>query len=322
MKKFMYKSIAGLIIAILFTGALAGCSASKSQSGGAPDNPGTSSASPSPAAAKAEKKIIKVGSKGFAENQIVAKLVQFALEDGGYSVEFVDNLDGDVLQTAVETGAIDLYPEYTNTGIVSILKLDPVFDTEEAYKTVKEKYKEKFNIKWLEPTNINDTYCLVLNRKTADQYGIKTISDLQKQAGNIRAAQASSWEDRPDHLPALRAKYGEFNFKESKIYSAGLKYEVLLNNEGDLTLGYTTDPQLENKNLVALVDDKQVWPPYYLVPIVKQEALDKYPDIEEIINNISKKLDTEAIIQLSASVTLEHDEFEDVAKAFYDKTYK
>lgn len=262
-------------------------------------------------------KTITVGSKGFPENQIVAKVIQLALEDKGYTVKFVDNLDGEVLQKAIETGTIDLYPEYTNTGIVSILKLPPIFDTNEAYKAVAEKYKEKYNIKWLEPSNINDTYCLVLSKKASEKYGIKTISELQAKAGEIRAAQASSWEDRPDHLPALEAKYGKFNFKDKKIYDGGLKYQVLLNDQGDLTLGYTTDPQLENENLVTLQDDKQVWPPYYLVPIVKQQTLDKYPEVEAIINGVTKYLDTGTAIKLSAEVAIRHQEYADVATQYY-----
>lgn len=266
---------------------------------------------------KDSKKIITIGSKGFPENQIVAKFIQFALEDKGYTVKFIDNLNGDVLQKSIETGKIDLYPEYTNTGIVSILKLPPIFDTTEAYKTVKEKYKEKYNIKWLEPSNINDSYCLVLSKKSSEKYGITTISELQAKAGNIRTAQASSWEDRPDHLPALEAKYGKFNFKDKKIYDDGIKYQVMLNDQADLTLGYTTDPQLENKNLVTLKDDKQVWPPYYLVPIVKQQTLDKYPEVENIINNVTKQLNTDTIIKLSADVAIRHQEYEDVASKYY-----
>ncbi|MDR2747255.1 MAG: hypothetical protein LBB77_07390 [Treponema sp.] len=265
---------------------------------------------------KQEEKKVAVGSKGFAENQIVSKLFQLALEDKGFKVEFIDNLDGEVLQQAIETGKINLYPEYTNTGIVSILKLAPIFDTGEAYRTVKAQYKERFNIVWLEPSSINNTYCLVLARETADRLGIKNISQLQKNAGEIRVAGAG-WEERPDHLPAMRAAYGDFNFKSMTLYSGILKYQVLVNGEEDLTLGYTTDPQLENKKLLVLEDDKLIWPPYNLTPIVKQETLDTYPEIEEILNQVTKKLDTDTMIRLSAAVSLQHEEVEDVAREFY-----
>jgi osmoprotectant transport system substrate-binding protein len=266
-------------------------------------------------AEKQEKKVT-VGAKAFAENQIVSKLFQFALEDKGFKAEFIDNLDNEVLQQAIETGKIDLYPEYTNTGIVSILKLKPIFDTDEAYRTVKAQYKERFNIVWLEPSSINNTYCLVLARETADRLGIRNISQLQKNAEVIRVAGAG-WEERPDHLPAMRAAYGDFNFKSMTLYNGILKYQVLINGEEDLTLGYTTDPQLENEKLLVLEDDKLIWPPYNLTPIVKQETLDKYPEIEEILNGVTRTLNTDAMIRLSAAVALQHEEVEDVAREFY-----
>lgn len=314
----------GLALILTLSAMLAGCSGgskeTSTQSGAGAQPSAASAASAKPASDA--KKTITVGAKGFAENQIVAKFIQYALQDKGFTVKFIDKLDGDVLQKSIESGDIDLYPEYTNTGIVSILKLSPIFDTNEAYKVVKEKYKEKYNIKWLEPSNINDTYCLVISKAASEKYNIKTISDLQKQAGNIRAVQASSWEDRPDHLPALEARYGKFTFKDAKIYDGGLKYQVILKGEGDLTLGYTTDPQLEDKNLVTLVDDKQVWPPYYLVPIVKQQTLDKYPEVEAIINEVTKHLDTASIIKLSADVVIRKEEYADVASKYYKEHIK
>jgi osmoprotectant transport system substrate-binding protein len=272
--------------------------------------------------ASSEKKEIKVGAKGFAENQIVSRLIQYALEDNGFAVEYIENLDGDVLQTAITTGEIDLYPEYTNTGLVTILKLPPVFDTDEAYRLVKEKFKETYNIVWLAPSGVNDTYCFVLSKKTADRFGISNISQLQTNITEIRAAQGWDWENREDLIPALEAKYGKFNFKDTTIYNGLLVYQILLNDEGDLTIGNTTDPQLEDENLVVLEDDKQVWPPYNLAPIVRQEALDKYPEIEDIINDVSGKLDTVTMISLNAGVILRHEEVVDVARAFYDEVIK
>ncbi|MDR0719716.1 MAG: hypothetical protein LBF78_08785 [Treponema sp.] len=267
-------------------------------------------------------KNIVVGAKGFAENQIVARLIQYALDDQGFKTGYINNLDSGVLQTAIETGQIDLYPEYTNTGLTSVLKLAPVFDTQEAYREVKARYKEKFNIVWLAPTAVNDTYCMVLSKKTSDRLGITTITHLQARAGEIRAAQSSDWEDRADLLPAMEAKYGKFNFKDKKLYNGLLAYQVLLNDEGDLMIGQTTDPQLENKNYVVLEDDKTLWPPYNLVPVVRQETLDKYPEIEGIINGVTASLNTELMTGLNAAVVIRHEEVEDVARAFYNRIKK
>jgi osmoprotectant transport system substrate-binding protein len=265
---------------------------------------------------KSEKKIT-IGSKGFPENQIVSKIFQFALEDNGFKVAFVDNLDGQVLQSAIENGEIDGYPEYTNTGIVSILKLDPIFDPNEAYRTVKAQYKEKFNILWLEPSGINNTYCLVISRAAADRLGITTISQLQSKAGEIRLAAGTGWEERPDQYAALKAVYGEFNFKKQTLYSGGLHYQVVSEGQEDLLVGYSTDPWLEDSRLLVLEDDKSVWPPYHLTPVIRQEILDAYPEVEGIINAVTRKLDTKTMIRLSAAVSLQHEEYLDVAREFY-----
>jgi osmoprotectant transport system substrate-binding protein len=266
----------------------------------------------------AEVKPATVGAKAFAENQIVGKLIQYALEDAGFTVKFIPDLENAVLQKAIESGEIDLCPEYTNTGITSILKLKPIADKDEAYKTVKEEYEKRFGITWLEPSSINNTYCLVITKEASDAYGIKTISDLQANALNIRAAKQNSWRERPDHLPGLELVYGPFVFKDETIYDNGLKYQILLNGKGDLTLGYTTDPQLEDGRLLALEDDKNFWAPYYLVPIIRQDTLAKYPEIEGIINYVTSKLSRTDIIRLSANVALRHEEYSDVAKAYYE----
>jgi osmoprotectant transport system substrate-binding protein len=268
------------------------------------------------------KKSVTVGAKAFPENQIVAKIFQFALEDAGFTVNFIPDLENAVLQTAIESGKIDLCPEYTNTGITSVLKLKPIFDTDEAYRVVKKQYEDKFGITWLKPSNINNTYTFVLSAKAAEANGIKTISDLQAKAGSIRAAKQNSWRERPDHLPGLEAVYGPFKFKDETIYDNGIKYQVLLNDQGDLTLGYTTDPQLEGGKLVAIQDDKHVWPPYYLVPIIRQDTLKKYPEIEEIINSTTAKLDGKTIIKLNADVILRHEEYPDVAAKYYKEAVK
>jgi osmoprotectant transport system substrate-binding protein len=292
-----HRSTAPLLLALLLTAAIAavlgGC-------------------------AKKEKSVT-VGAKGFAESQIVSKVFQYALEDAGYTVFYKDGLDGDVLQTAIETGEIDLYPEYTNTGIMNILKADPIFDPDEAYEYVKKAYKEKFNIVWLQPSNINDSYCFVVTKTAADKYNLKTISDLKAVDGEIRAIVHTGWDTRADIRPALNAAYGEFKFKSETQYGGGLAYQVMLEGLEDLNLGTTTEANLVRPELVVLEDDKGVWPPYHLTPIIRQETLDKYPDIEKVINSVSGHLTTEEQIKLNARATFDFEEVDDIARELYEQ---
>ena len=118
--------------------------------------------------------------------------------------------------------------------------------------------------------------------------------------------------------PALKRVYGEFKWKSSKIYDNGLKYTVLANDEADVSPAYTTEGQLVNvDDYTLLVDDKQVWPPYNLAPVVQNDMLERIPEIADILNKISASLDTAAVTELNAKVDVEKQEIEEVAADYY-----
>lgn len=262
---------------------------------------------------------IKVGTKDFTENLIVGELYALALEDAGYKVERVPNIAGSVIHTSLVNNEIDLYPEYTGTGLLSILKKDLITDPEEVYKTVKDEYEKQFKITWLEYSQANDGQGLVIRTDVAKKFGISKISDLQKHASEIRFASQGEFDQREDGIPALEKVYGEFNWKSSKVYDNGLKYEVLKNNEADVSPAYTTEGQLINtEEFTLLEDDKNVWPPYNLAPVVKDTVLEANTDIADILNKVSSKLDTKTVTALNAKVDVDKEEYEEVAKDFYE----
>lgn len=261
---------------------------------------------------------IRVGSKDFTENNIVAELYALALEDAGYDVERVFDIAGSVIHTSIVNDEIDLYPEYTGTGLITILKLDPITDPQEVYDTVKEAYEEQFSLTWLDYAQANDGQGLFISKTASDEYGIKTISDLQANAESLRFASQGEFDEREDGLPGLEKVYGPFNFKSSKIYDNGLKYNVVENDEADVAPAYTTEGRLaETDKFVLLEDDKQAWPPYNLAPVVRDNVLEEAPDIPEILSKINSALDTETITSLNARVEVDKEEFEDVAADFY-----
>lgn len=262
---------------------------------------------------------IRVGSKDFTEGLIVSEIYALALEDAGYQVKRVPNIAGSVVHTSLVNEEIDLYPEYTGTGLLSVLRMDVMTDPEEVYRTVKDEYKKKFQVTWLDYAQANDGQGLVIRTDIAEELGIKTISDLQKHASGLRFASQGEFDEREDGLPALEKVYGEFNWKSSKVYDGGLKYEVLSKGEGDVVPAYTTEGPLAQKDkFTLLVDDKMVWPPYNLAPVVRDETLEKYPGIADALNKVSKNLSTEALTKLNAKVDVEKQEYEEVAKEFYD----
>lgn len=262
---------------------------------------------------------IRIGTKDFTENLIVGELYALALEDAGYQVERVTNIAGSVIHSSIVNQDIDMYPEYTGTGLLAILKLDLLTDPDEVYATVKEEYKKQFNLTWLDYSKANDGAGLVIRAEASKQWGIKTITDLQKHATELRFASQGEVDQRADGIPALEKVYGKLNWKSSKVYDNSLKYEVLKNNEADVAPAYTTEGQLVNKDqYILLEDDKQVWPPYNLAPLIRDEVLSAHPDIAEVINKVSSALDTDTITALNAKVDVEQEEYEDVAKAFYE----
>ena len=264
-------------------------------------------------------KMVIVGSKDFTENNIVAEIYALALEDAGFTVDRKMNIAGSVVHTSITSGEIDIYPEYTGTGLISILQMEAMTDQDEVYNTVKEAYNEQFNITWLDYAQANDGQGLFISKKASDEYGITNISELQANADKLRFASQGEFDERDDGIPGLTKVYGPFNWKSSKIYDNGLKFEVVENDEADVSPAYTTEARLtETDKFVLLEDDKHMWPPYNLAPIIRNEVLDQYPEITEVLNAVSARLDTETITQLNARVDIDLEEYEDVAREFFE----
>lgn len=263
--------------------------------------------------------VIRVGSKDFTESLIVSEIYALALEDAGYTVERKQNIAGSVVHTAITSGEINLYPEYTGTGLLSILQLPMNSDPDEVYQTVKTTYAEQFQITWLDSTAVNDTQGIAVRADVAEQYGIYTISDLQREARHIRFCSQGEFEYREDGIPGLTGLYDPFDFASIKVYDSGIKYQILENNEADACPGYSTDAQLVNVDkFTYLEDDLGFWPPYYLAPIVQNEVMEANPEIAEVLNAVSAKLVTETMVALNAKVDIDHMEYDEVAREFYE----
>lgn len=293
------KRMTALALAVMMAMALAACGGSGSSSGG--------------------DKSVVVGSKDFTENEIVAEIYALALEDAGFTVERKMDIAGSVVHTSITSGEIDIYPEYTGTGLISILQMDALTDQDEVYNTVKDAYDEQFDITWLDYAEANDGQGLFIAKRASDEYGITTISDLQANSDKLRFASQGEFDERDDGIPGLTKVYGPFNWKSSKIYDNGLKYEVVENDEADVAPAYTTEGKLvETDKFVLLEDDKHMWPPYNLAPIVRNEVLEQYPEIAEALNAVSATLDTETVTQLNAKVDIDGEEYEDVALEYWE----
>jgi len=306
MKK-MTKWISMVMIGCLLTIFLVGCGGSKG----------------SESTQSSNKDAIRVGSKDFTENLIVAELYALALEDAGYNVERVMNIAGSIVHTSIVNDEIDLYPEYTGTGLISVLQLSPMTDADEVYQTVKEEYEKQFKLVWLDYAQANDSQGMFISKRVSDQYGIKTISDLQANASKLRFASQGEFDEREDGMPGLEKVYGKFDWKSSTVYDNGLKYQIVDNNEADVAPAYTTEGMLaDTEKFVLLEDDKHMWPPYNLAPVVREEILTANPEIEEILNRVNTSLDTATITALNARDDIDKEEVEDVAAEYWESIKK
>lgn len=139
---------------------------------------------------------IRVGSKDFTESLVVSEIYALALENAGYKVERKQDIAGSVVHTSLINNEIDLYPEYTGTGLLSILQMDMITDPEEVYRTVKDEYEKRFSVTWLDYSKANDGQGLVIRTDVAKQLGITTISDLQEHAPELRFASQGEFDAR------------------------------------------------------------------------------------------------------------------------------
>ena len=316
MKK-LAKTVLSLALAVASLTALAACAGQGASSSSAAPEASQSSAASGEATSQAPAQPVTIGSKDFTESLIVAEIYAQALESNGIEVNRKFNIGNSIVHTALVNKEIDLYPEYTGTGLLSILKHELVTDPQEVYDIVKEEYKKQFDLVWLDYSAANDSQGLVLSKAASDQYGIKSISDLQKNADKIRFASQGEFDQREDGLPALIKAYGPFDFKSSAVYDNSLKYKLLSDGQADLAVAYTTEGALVDPQYVVLEDDKKVWPPYNLAPVARQSVLDADPRIETVLNKVSALIDTKSITALNAKVDVEKQEYAAVAAEFF-----
>ena len=265
-----------------------------------------------------DEETIQVGSKDFTESLIVSEIYALALEDNGYEVERIQNIAGSVIPQSLESGEIDLYPEYTGTSLITIFNLPLETDPDAVAEIIREEYEE-IGLTTLDYAPANNAQGIAIRTDVAEELGITTISDFQENAEEIRFASQGEFDLREDGLVGLAEVYGEFNFADSTVYDNALKYQILRNDEADATPAYTTDGQLINTDeFLVLEDDQNFWPPYNLVPVINQEVLDANPEIADIINPINADLTTEKMIELNAAVDIDGREYEEVAQEYYE----
>lgn len=252
-----------------------------------------------------DKPTIKVGSKNFTEQMLMSEIVSLTLEDAGYPVERTFGLGGTaVVMEAIESSNIDAFVEYTGTGLMAVLGAElPTVDSaatpeesaaatptgsslsDQVYDIVKKRYDEELGLTWLDVWGFNNTYAMTVTRETADEYGLKTTSDLESVAGDMTLGTDLEFPLREDGLPGFEATYG-FGFGDVKSGDPGLMYTAVDQGDVDVITAYTTDGRIQSLNLVILEDDLGFFPPYYAAPVIRNEVLEQHPEIADVLNRL------------------------------------
>lgn len=263
------------------------------------------------------KKVITIGSKDFTEQEVISNIISELIEEKtDISVNRKLALGGtQVAFSALKSGEIDMYVDYTGTAYGDTLKHPPISDVDEVYNTVKKEYKDKFNIEVLKQMGFNNTYTLAVKKETAEKYNLKSISDLAKVGNELTAATSLEFLNREDGLKGLLQKY-QFKFKDTIGVDGSPKYTALMNNESDVVDAFSTDGLLKKFDLTVLEDDKKFFPPYYAVPLVKSEVLEKYPEIVPIIEEVGDLIDNDVMSDLNYQVDELKKDPQDVAIEF------
>ena len=258
---------------------------------------------------------VRVGSKNFTEQFVLAEIYAQSLEAAGIKTEKKLNLGGTLIaHKALEENQIDFYPEYTGTMLLAVLKQEPMTDAKAVYDKVKEAYA-KMGLVVLSQSNLNNGYVMVIRPETAQKYKLETLSDLTKVAKDLKIGAGPEFRDRKDGLPGLKAKY-DMVFGEDLQMAIGLRYQALKNDQIQVVNGYSTDGMISTLKLKRLRDDKSLWPPYFVVPVIRREALEANPKIGEVLNRVSALLDETTMAQMNYLVDGEKQEPKDVARDF------
>jgi osmoprotectant transport system substrate-binding protein len=246
---------------------------------------------------------VTVGSKNFTEELILGELYAQALEHAGIAVTRKLNLGTtDIAMAALKRGEIDLYPEYTGTALLNVLHLPPDSNSARTYATVKRAYAQQFGLAWLAAAPMNDTQALATTQAVAGREAISQLSDLAPKANELRLGAVPEFLTRADGLPGLQKKYGGFKFKSTKIVDNGLKYQALAHGDVDVIIAFSTEGQLKANNLVVLEDDKHLFPPYQVAPVVREAVLDAKPALAKPLNKLAPLLTTDVMQNLNLQV--------------------
>jgi osmoprotectant transport system permease protein len=232
-----------------------------------------------------------VASKPFGESYILCEMFSQLLEARGFRVDRRPGLGAtEIAFSAIRTNAIDVYPEYTGTGLLAILKDTTHRTRGGAYAYVASEFRRQYGARWLPPLGFENTYAISVRRETATKYSLRTMSDLARVAPQLRAGLTADFIGRPDGLPGISRAYG-LAFREVRPLLPAVKYQALASGDVDIIDGYSTDGLIARYDLVVLDDDRGFFPPYEAAALVSPALARDMPQALAALAELSGRID-------------------------------
>ena len=265
-----------------------------------------------------EKDNLVIAGKMGPEPEILMNMYKLLIEENTNMTVTVKPNFGktDFLYQALKKGDIDIYPEFTGTITGSLLQPAPKVsnNSEEVFKAARDGIKKQDNLVLLKPMAYQNTYAIAVPKSIAEEYHLKTISDLKGVQDKLKAGFTLEFNDREDGNKGLQKVYG-LNLQVSTMEPA-LRYQAIQSGDIQITDAYSTDAELARYDLVVLEDDKQLFPPYQGAPLMKAELLKKHPELEVVLNKLAGKITADQMSQLNYQVGVEGKPANQVAHDF------
>lgn len=216
---------------------------------------------------------------------------------------------------SLKKGDIDVYADYTGTGLTAQLKMDVINDADKVYDIVQTEFNKQFKLKWLKPFGFNNTYAVAVNSDFAEKNNISKVSELAPFSKDIVFGGEHEFFNRQDGYDGMIEAYG-LNFKDHISMETGLKYQAMGEKKMDVTDAFATDGQLITYKLKILEDDRKFFPPYYAAPVIRMDTLEKHPQIEDVLNKLGDKISDQEMQEMNYKTETEKKSVESVAAEF------
>ncbi len=258
---------------------------------------------------------VVVASKPFGESYLLGEMFAQLLEARGFSVERRLGLGStQVAFEALRSGAVDVYPEYTGTGLLAILGEDPTGSPSQVFRRVLGEFRDRWGIRWLPPLGFQNTYAISVRSEMAAELDLGTLSDLAGEAPALVGGFSPDFLGRDDGLPGLRETYG-MAFRETRSLLQAVKYEALQTGRVDVIDAYSTDGFLARAEVTVLEDDLGFFPPYEAAALVGVRLQDELPGAVAVLTELSGLLREEEMRELNRRLEVEGEPLAEVARS-------